>query len=149
MAHMMRIAAHHLRQPTMQDLFHPDTPAHGPTWEHIAIGDSACVLRGFALHWQHALLTHIADMAQQAPFRHLTTPGGHRMQVAMTNCGDYGWYRDRQGYRDTATDPLSSQPWPAMPPNFWPSRHRRQKPHNCHHLSLTPASSIATALAPG
>jgi alkylated DNA repair protein (DNA oxidative demethylase) len=38
------------------------------------------------------------------------------MSVAMTNCGDVGWVSDRRGYRYTTDDPLSGQPWPAMPP---------------------------------
>ena len=28
-----------------------------------------------------------ADALAQAPFRHMVTPGGHRMSIAMTNCG--------------------------------------------------------------
>ena len=34
-----------------------------------------------------------------APFRHMVTPGGSRMSVAMTNCGALGWVTDRRGYR--------------------------------------------------
>ena len=34
-----------------------------------------------------------------APFRNMTTPGGFRMSVAMTNCGEAGWVTDRTGYR--------------------------------------------------
>ena len=29
----------------------------------------------------------------------MVTPGGQRMSVAMTNCGDAGWITDRRGYR--------------------------------------------------
>ena len=104
----------------MRDLFspNPEDASTRPTWEHIAIGPQACVLRGFALHWQTTLLAHISAITQQAPFRHLVTPGGRSMQVAMTNCGDLGWYSDRLGYRYTRTDPLSGQAWPAMPQAF-------------------------------
>ncbi|QMV72562.1 DNA oxidative demethylase AlkB [Comamonas piscis] len=103
----------------MQDLFSlaaEDT--NQPPWERIAIGRQACVLRGFALRWEQALLSQVQAMAAQAPFRHLRTPGGRSMQVAMTNCGACGWYSDAQGYRYTATDPLSGQPWPPMPEAF-------------------------------
>ena len=31
----------------------------------------------------------------QAPFRHMVTPGGLTMSVAMTNCGALGWVTDR------------------------------------------------------
>ncbi|GAB2816559.1 DNA oxidative demethylase AlkB [Comamonas piscis] len=100
----------------MQDLFSlaADDDNH-PGWERIAIGRQACVLRGFALRWEQTLLSQVQAMAAQAPFRHLRTPGGRSMQVAMTNCGALGWYSDAQGYRYTATDPISGQPWPPMP----------------------------------
>ncbi|MDD2927020.1 DNA oxidative demethylase AlkB, partial [Rhodoferax sp.] len=39
----------------------------------------------------------------------------HTMSVAMTNCGALGWVSDPQGYRYSTHDPLSGQPWPAMP----------------------------------
>lgn len=102
----------------MHDLFSPTGDSDAPAWERIAIGANACVLRGFALRWQHDLLAGVAGIVQQAPFRHLVTPGGRPMQVAMTNCGDLGWYSDRLGYRYTPRDPLSGQPWPAMPSSF-------------------------------
>ena len=62
------------------------------------------------------LLPALRAIVKQAPFRHLITPGGHRMSVAMTNCGSVGWVSDDTGYRYDAIDPESKQPWPAMPP---------------------------------
>ena len=53
-----------------------------------------------------------------APLRHLVTPGGKTMSVAMTNCGALGWVSDRSGYRYTGRDPLSDRSWPAMPASF-------------------------------
>jgi len=50
-----------------------------------------------------------------APWRHMLTPGGARMSVAMTNCGQVGWISDRRGYRYERVDPESGQPWPPMP----------------------------------
>ncbi|GAB2705760.1 MULTISPECIES: DNA oxidative demethylase AlkB [Comamonas] len=102
----------------MQDLFSPPADEGQMPWERIAIGHQACVLRGFALRWESDLLGQVQELVQRAPFRHLRTPGGRQMQVAMTNCGDFGWYSDQRGYRYTATDPLSGQPWPPMPPAF-------------------------------
>jgi alkylated DNA repair protein (DNA oxidative demethylase) len=56
-----------------------------------------------------------------APFRHMVTPGGHRMSVAMTNCGRVGWTTSRRGYRgypyDTL-DPETGAPRPPMPLAF-------------------------------
>jgi DNA oxidative demethylase len=40
------------------------------------------------------------------------------MSVAMTNCGSAGWITDRRGYRYDRIDPLTSQPWPAIPAVF-------------------------------
>ena len=48
----------------------------------------------------------------------MITPGGYRMSVAMTNCGQAGWVTDRSGYRYDAIDPDSGQAWPALPEAF-------------------------------
>jgi alkylated DNA repair protein (DNA oxidative demethylase) len=93
------------------DLF--DAPA---SCEPIA--DGAFLLRGYALEQVPELLTVVARVAAVAPFRHLVTPGGFRMSVAMTNCGSVGWVSDRRGYRYTTHDPLSNEAWPPMPPEF-------------------------------
>ncbi|MDQ3038255.1 MAG: DNA oxidative demethylase AlkB [Pseudomonadota bacterium] len=83
-----------------------------------ALGLQACVLHGFALPIVDALLKDIAHIETAAPFRHLVTPGGHTMQVAMTNCGTFGWCSDRRGYRYEPRDPDSGQSWPSMPETF-------------------------------
>lgn len=82
----------------------------------VPLDPGAWLLGGFALAEAPALLDAIAAIAGAAPFRHLEVPGGGRMSVAMTNCGALGWVSDRRGYRYGALDPLSGQPWPAMPP---------------------------------
>ena len=82
------------------------------------IAEGAMLLRGFARPIQHGLLAAVDDITGQAPFRHLTTPGGYRMSVAMTNCGGFGWVSDRTGYRYDPNDPDSGHPWPEMPPVF-------------------------------
>src|SRR3546814_7418939 len=48
----------------------------------------------------------------------MTTPGGYRMSVAMTNCGTAGWLSDRRGYRYGAADPETGRLWPALPAAF-------------------------------
>jgi alkylated DNA repair protein (DNA oxidative demethylase) len=45
----------------------------------------------------------------------MVTPGGFTMSAALSSCGDLGWSTDSRGYRYTPLDPLSQQPWPAMP----------------------------------
>ena len=64
------------------------------------------------------MLAALAEVEAQAPFRHMFTPGGHRMSVAMTNCGRHGWVTDRRGYRYDDIDPESGKAWPAMPALF-------------------------------
>ncbi len=44
--------------------------------------------------------------------------GGHKMSVAMTNCGNFGWVSDETGYRYDPLDPLTGRPWPLMPEPF-------------------------------
>jgi alkylated DNA repair protein (DNA oxidative demethylase) len=82
------------------------------------LGPGAVLLRGFAARVEDALLEGLRQVAAAAPFRHMVTPGGYRMSVAMTNCGPLGWVTDRTGYRYAATDPESGQPWPEMPNAF-------------------------------
>ena len=82
------------------------------------LGDGAQVLAGFAAEAAPRLLAAIATVAAMAPFRHMVTPGGRSMSVAMTNCGAAGWVTDRAGYRYQADDPETGRPWPAMPPAF-------------------------------
>jgi len=82
----------------------------------LALG--ARVLKGFVMAESRAVLAEIARIEAAAPFRHLVTPGGHTMSVAMTNAGLAGWVSDRRGYRYEALDPLTGQPWPPMPPMF-------------------------------
>ena len=82
------------------------------------IAPGAMLLRGFALDVAQSLMLSVQQVIASAPLRHLVVPGGHTMSVAMSNCGALGWVSDRSGYRYSATDPLSGQPWPAMPACF-------------------------------
>ncbi len=90
--------------------------AAGPAREPLAPG--ALLLRGFALADASALLADLQAVCGRAAFRHLVTPGGFRMSVAMTNCGALGWVSDAGGYRYDPLDPASALPWPAMPASF-------------------------------
>jgi alkylated DNA repair protein (DNA oxidative demethylase) len=94
----------------MTDLF--------PLESRQVLGDGAVLLRGRALDLDRALLSAIEVIAAQSPFRHLMTPGGFQMSVAMTNCGRVGWVSDRSGYRYDPHDPETGAPWPAMPGLF-------------------------------
>ena len=93
------------------DLFDDLPPEATPT----TLAPGAVLLHGFARAGDVALLQAIESVLTQAPLRHWQTPGGHTMSVAMSNCGPLGWVSDANGYRYTARDPLSNQPWPALP----------------------------------
>ena len=96
------------------DLFADQPPAlGGPRVEPLAEG--AMVLRGFATTMAETLWHEIGRVAEAAPLRHMLTPGGLRMSVAMTNCGALGWVSDASGYRYDAVDPKIGRDWPSMP----------------------------------
>ena len=97
----------------MQDLF-----AEHEVGQREELGPNAWLLRGRALDFAAPILTAIEEIVAAAPFRHMTTPGGFEMSVAMTNCGAAGWITDRRGYRYDPIDPLSGVAGPPMPPLF-------------------------------
>jgi DNA oxidative demethylase len=103
------------RTATSDDLFETPHPAESRLER---LGPGAVLLHGFALAEAPALIAEVARLAESAPFRHMITPSGHRMSVAMTNCGALGWVSERTGYRYVAQDPETGRPWPPMPDCF-------------------------------
>jgi DNA oxidative demethylase len=95
------------------ELFADDASGAASRFEKVALGPGITLLRGFADSTQ--LMPLIEKVAATSAFRHLVTPGGQTMSVAMTNCGPLGWVSDRSGYRYDPIDPLSGRPWPQMP----------------------------------
>lgn len=89
----------------------------GACWNE-PLDTGTTLLHGFALANDNGLLDGIDAVSAAAPFRHMVTPGGFEMSVAMTNCGPLGWVSDRLGYRYVERDPLTGNPWPAMPSDF-------------------------------
>jgi alkylated DNA repair protein (DNA oxidative demethylase) len=100
------------RSPQPDTLTRPLLPraAREPIAEH------ALLLPGYAIAEASELFAAVCSVVAAAPWRHMVTPGGLTMSVAMSNCGQVGWVTDRHGYRYTDTDPDSGKPWPAMPP---------------------------------
>ena len=95
------------------ELFEP-----APRAAHERLAPGASLLCAFAVREAQGLLEDLRELTARSPFRCMSTPGGLRMSVAMTNCGDAGWLTDRTGYRYAALDPVSEAPWPAMPRAF-------------------------------
>lgn len=100
----------------MPDLF--DT-LDQQTPESEIMAEGAALLRGVARPYETALLAALSDITAQSPFRHMVTPGGFTMSVAMTNCGAAGWVTDRTGYRYDCNDPETGRHWPPMPDCFF------------------------------
>lgn len=82
-------------------------------------GQDVHLFRGFALPYVDDIMQALSDQIKpQSPLRHMITPGGYSMSVAMTNCGQRGWTTSRLGYCYADIDPLTQQHWPVMPAVF-------------------------------
>jgi DNA oxidative demethylase len=84
-------------------------------WGKQTLADGAVLFRGFADADSIPVFQALQQVIAAAPFRQMVTPGGRRMSVAMTNCGQAGWVTDSSGYRYDVLDPVSQLPWPPMP----------------------------------
>lgn len=78
----------------------------------------AVVLRRFCLANDEALLAAVLGVAAVSPFRESFTPGGAKMSVYTTGCGDYG-ATDDGNYRMSPVDPVTRKAWPPMPSVFY------------------------------
>lgn len=126
----------------MMDLFDAVDEPHD-----IPIAPGAMLLGGFARAFEAPLIEAVRAIVERAPFRHLVTPGGHRMSVAMTNCGAVGWVSDRTGYRYDAIDPDSGQPWPSMPDVF--ARLAREAAAKAGFADFCPEACLINRYEPG
>src|ERR1051326_6291192 len=115
-------------RPRLQFISHIDSMSllfpSDPPCPREQLEDGAVLLRGFASAKAPLLIQEVERIAQLAAFRHLTTPGGYGMSVAMTNCGRVGWVSDRTGYRYDPLDPDTGLYWPAMPEVFLDTARR-------------------------
>ncbi|WP_396586986.1 alpha-ketoglutarate-dependent dioxygenase AlkB [Bermanella sp. R86510] len=93
------------------------------------------------------LLQEIDHIQNQSPFRHMTTPMGHAMKVATTNCGLYGWISTPQGYGYSATDPLTGKSWPSLPNSIITLAHEALE--CCHLPRFTPDACLINKYAIG
>ena len=95
-----------------------------PEQNRLPLAEGAVLLRKFiqqnqaVLQNEALLLNDVSLIVAQSPLRHMVTPGGFSMSVAMTNCGKLGWVTDRKGYRYATLDPDTGAPWPVMPASF-------------------------------
>ena len=99
-----------------RDLF-DDVPPEACSAE-TPLAPGAVLLHDFAHSEALALWQAVQTVTARSPLRHMQTPGGFTMTVATTSCGALGWVSSAQGYRYAALDPMTDQPWPAMPACF-------------------------------
>jgi alkylated DNA repair protein (DNA oxidative demethylase) len=111
------------------------------------LADGAVLLPAYASGIANALASQVWELLRQAPLRHMLTPGGQRMSVAMSNCGSAGWVSDRRGYRYESCDPQNGQPWPQMPP---PLRQlARDAAARAGYAGFDPDACLINCYAPG
>jgi alkylated DNA repair protein (DNA oxidative demethylase) len=91
----------------MNDLFADQSP------KKQILGQGITLLKGYA----DPLIIQpiINNIIKLSPLRHMSTTMGHKMRVTSTNCGEFGGYSNEHGYRYLKHDPITQQPWPAMP----------------------------------
>ena len=111
-------------QPVMPDLFAPDPAAELTEPLLLPLAPGAMLIRGSAAPHADKLWADLQRVLGAAPPRHMVTPGGFRMSVAMSNCGAIGWVSDASGYRYDAIDPDSGHPWPSLPASFLEAARR-------------------------
>jgi DNA oxidative demethylase len=138
------LAAHPNTEVT-PDLFDDLPPPPESVQEALTPG--AVILRALARDQDVELLQAIEAVLAQAPLRHLQTPGGYTMSVAMSNCGGLGWTSDSHGYRYARRDPLSRQPWPAMPACFMHLAQRAAAQAGYAHFQ--PTACLINEYVPG
>ncbi len=113
----------------------------------VPLAPGAMLLGAFARTFEAPLLAALEHVVERAPFRHMLTPGGHRMSVAMTSCGSVGWVTDRTGYRYDSHDPESGRPWPSMPEVF--ADLARQTASRAEFSGYSPDACLINRYAPG
>jgi DNA oxidative demethylase len=111
------------------------------------IADGAVLLRGAALPFEMGVMAALQEVTERAPFRHMITPGGHIMSIAMTNCGSAGWVTDRSGYRYDPIDPHAGIPWPALPDCFLELATSAAK--SAGYATFVPNACLINRYAPG
>ncbi|WP_010507184.1 DNA oxidative demethylase AlkB [Komagataeibacter europaeus] len=115
--------------------------------KHEVLDPGAAVLRGHAAMQAADMLAGIRRIARLSPFRRMTTAGGGTMSVAMTCCGAAGWCSDARGHRYEPHDPLTGQPWPALPPAWraWATDAARLAGHD----GFVPDTCLINGYRPG
>ena len=133
--------------PVMRDLFAPDPAAELAEPMRLPLAPGAMLIRGSAALHADQLWADLQRLLGAAPPRHMVTPGGFRMSVAMSNCGAMGWVSDARGYRYDTIDPDSGSRWPPLPASFVQSARRAAI--EAGYRDFTPDACLISRYAPG
>jgi len=131
----------------MRDLFAPDQAAGFTEPMCVALASGATLIRGSAASRADRLWADLQRVLDAARPRHMVTPGGFRMSVAMSNCGTLGWVSDAGGYRYDAIDPDHGRPWPPLPASFLESAQRAAG--EAGYRSFAPDACLISRYEPG
>src|SRR2546425_6358890 len=107
-------------EPVTRDLLPALEAVDRAATERMALAPGAMLIRGVAAARAGRLLAELQRVLDAAPPRHMVTPGGFRMSVAMSNCGAVGWVSDAGGSPYDAIQPPNGRPWAPMPASFLP-----------------------------
>lgn len=110
------------------------------------LADGAWLLRAFVTD-AAAVVAAVERVAAEAQPRRMTTPGGRRMSVEMTNCGDVGWISEPTGYRYSPTDPETGRAWPVMPREL--ERLARAAAERAGYARFVPDVCLVNRYVPG
>lgn len=116
-----------------------------PSCEEFQPG--AFLLRNSFAQRDERFLSDLETILDAAPLRHMITPGGFRMSVAMSGCGAFGWITDRRGYRYESTDPVTGDAWPPMPADW--SRLANNAAARCGFAAFDPDACLINSYVPG
>lgn len=81
----------------------------------MIISKDSLILKGFLIEKEDILLSEIKSILRNNYWREISTPSGKKMSIKISNCGDFGWYSDKKGYRYSKVDPLSDEKWLPIP----------------------------------
>ena len=115
--------------------------------EVTKFSEQAYLLHGYVAPQADTILSHLRGVIKQSPLRQFVTPGGGKMSVRTSSCGDFGWITDKKGYRYTDTDPITEKPWPPMPETL--KTLAEQAAAKCGFESFSPNACLINVYHPG
>lgn len=64
---------------------------------------------------QHKVIGLVMNIIKEAPLITPVMQNGTKFNISITNCGDWGWISDKDGYRYVDRHPVTKNKWPELP----------------------------------